>query len=386
MACLTQNTKFGELLELVTEKGIDGMSEPVAILLNLAMRLEREDYIQATAYERTAARKDYSNGFKPRTIKTRLGELDLQVPQVRNGGFYPQSLEKGIRSERALKLALAEMYICGVSTRKVAKITEQMCGFDISSAQVSRAAAELDELLEEWRNQPLGCFPYVYLDAMYESVRHGGHVIDCAAFIAIGVREDGKRQVIGVSVALSEQEVHWRSFLQSLQGRGLHGIKLFISDDHAGLKAARKSIFPSVPWQRCQFHLQLNAQGYIPSKSMKKPVAADIRAIFTAPSNEEALRLLSIFIEKYQKKAPKLTEWAEKNIPEGLVVFQFPSEHQKKIRTNNMVERVNKEIRRRTRVASIFPNDKSCLRLISAVLMEISEDWLTGRAYLKFSS
>ena len=306
---------------------------------------------------------------------------------MRNGGFYPQSLEKGIRSERALKLALAEMYICGVSTRKVAKITKQMCGFDISSAQVSRAAAELDELLEEWRNQPLGCFPYVYLDARYESVRHGGHVVDCAALIAIGVREDGKRQVIGVSVALSEQECHWRSFLQSLQGRGLHGIKLFISDDHAGLKAARKSIFPSVPWQRCQFHLQQNAQGYVPSKSMKKPVAADIRAIFTAPSNEEALRLLNIFIEKYQKKAPKLAEWAENNISEGLVVFQFPSEHQKKIRTNNMVERVNKEIRRRTRVASIFPNDTSCLRLISAVLMEISEDWLTGiMAYLKFSS
>lgn len=386
MACTTDNTQFGELLELVTENGMNGLSEPVALLLNLAMRLEREQYIKAEAYERTFSRKDYSNGFKKRTIKSRLGELDVQIPQVRNGGFYPQSLEKGVRSERALKLALAEMYIQGVSTRKVAKITEQMCGFEISSAKVSRTTAELDPLLEEWRNQPLGCYPYVYLDAMYESIRHGGRVVDCATLIAIGIRDDGKRQVLGVSVALSEQEVHWRSFLQSLQKRGLHGVQLFISDDHAGLKAARKGVFPNVPWQRCQFHLQHNAQAYIPSKSLKKPVAADIRSIFNAPSNEEAIRLLKIFVDKYQEKAPKLVEWAESNIPEGLQAFQHPPEHQKKIRTSNMIERVNKEIRRRTKVASIFPNDASCLRLVSAVLMEISEDWLTGKDYLKFPS
>lgn len=383
MACLTQDTQFGELLELVASKGLDEISEPVALLFNLAMRLEREKYLKAGAYERTEQREGYANGFKPKTIKTRFGQLDLAVPQVRDGGFYPNSLEKGMRSERALKLALAEMYIHGVSTRKVARITEQMCGFEISSGQVSRASADLDDLLEKWRNRPLGCFPYVYLDAMYEKVRQGGQIVDCAALIAVGVDDTGRRQVLGASVKLSEQEVHWRSFLNSLQSRGLHGVHLFISDDHAGLKAARKAIFPATPWQRCQFHLQQNAQSYVPKKSLKKGVAAEIRAIFNAPSDTEAKRLLGLFVDKYEKVAPPLSQWAEKNIPEGLAAMQFPEEHQRKIRTSNMLERVNKEVRRRTRVAGLFPNETSCLRLISAVLMEISDDWATGKKYLK---
>ncbi|MBU4262745.1 MAG: IS256 family transposase [Proteobacteria bacterium] len=383
MACLTQDTQFGELLELVASKGLDEISEPVALLFNLAMRLEREKYLKAGAYERTEQREGYANGFKPKTIKTRFGQLDLAVPQVRDGGFYPNSLEKGMRSERALKLALAEMYIHGVSTRKVARITEQMCGFEISSGQVSRASADLDDLLEKWRNRPLGCFPYVYLDAMYEKVRQGGQVVDCAALIAIGVDDTGRRQVLGASVKLSEHEVHWRSFLNSLQSRGLHGVHLFISDDHAGLKAARKAIFPATPWQRCQFHLQQNAQSYVPKKSLKKGVAAEIRAIFNAPSDTEAKRLVGLFVDKYEKVAPPLSQWAEKNIPEGLAAMQFPEEHQRKIRTSNMLERVNKEVRRRTRVAGLFPNETSCLRLISAVLMEISDDWATGKKYLK---
>ncbi len=384
MACLTQNNQFGELLELVAEKGMDGISEPVALLLNLAMRLEREQHLNAEAYERTDQRNGYRNGFKSKTVKTRMGELELAIPQVRDGDFYPQSLEKGQRSERALKIALAEMYIQGVSTRKVAQITEKMCGFDVSSAQVSKASAELDELLEKWRNRPLTCFPYVYLDAMYEKVRHGGQVIDCATLIAVGVDEAGKRQILGVSVQLSEQEVHWRSFLKSLQNRGLYGVQLFISDSHAGLKAARKGVFPSVPWQRCQFHLQQNAQSYIPKKSLKKVVAADIRAIFNAPNDAEAKRFLEQFVKKYEEQAPQLAVWAETNIPEGLAVMQFPLEHQRRIRTSNMLERVNKEIRRRTRVAGLFPNQSSCLRLISAVLMEISDDWETGKKYLNF--
>jgi len=383
MACLTQDTQFGELLELVASKGLDEISEPVALLFNLAMRLEREKYLKAGAYERTEQREGYANGFKPKTIKTRFGQIDLAVLQVRDGGFYPNSLEKGMRSERALKLALAEMYIHGVSTRKVARITEQMCGFEISSGQVSRASADLDDLLEKWRNRPLGCFPYVYLDAMYEKVRQGGQVVDCAALIAIGVDDTGRRQVLGASVKLSEQEVHWRSFLNSLQSRGLHGVHLFISDDHAGLKAARKAIFPATPWQRCQFHLQQNAQSYVPKKSLKKGVAAEIRAIFNAPSDTEAKRLVELFVDKYEKVAPPLSQWAEKNIPEGLAAMQFPEEHQRKIRTSNMLERVNKEVRRRTRVAGLFPNETSCLRLISAVLMEISDDWATGKKYLK---
>jgi transposase-like protein len=221
------------------------------------------------------------------------------------------------------------------------------------------------------------------LDARYEKVREGGHVIDCAVLIAVGIGEDGKRKVLGVSTALSEAEVHWRSFLQSLQKRGLNGIKLITSDDHAGLKAALRTVFPSVPWQRCQYHLQQNAQTYVPKQEMKKEVASEIRAIFNAPDKEDAERLLKKFIDKYETKAPRLASWAEGNLPEGFTVFKFAEEHRVKLRTSNMLERLNKEIRRRTRVVTVFPNEASCLRLISAVLMETSEEWETGRVYLK---
>jgi len=200
--------------------------------------------------------------------------------------------------------------------------------------------------------------------------------------IAVGIRADGKREVLGVSVELSENEVHWRNFIKSLISRGLHGVKLVISDAHEGLKAALRAVFPSVPWQRCQFHLQQNAQSYIPTQGMKKEVASRIRAIFNAPSREESERLLEIFVKDYRKIAPRLATWAEENLPEGFTVFGFPEEHRRRIRTSNMLERLNKEVNRRTRVVGIFPNAESCLRLVTAVLMEISEEWEQGRIYL----
>jgi len=312
-----------------------------------------------------------------------MGALELAVSQTRDSQFYPSSIEKGIRSERALKVALTEMYLQGVSTRKVAKITEQLCGFEVSSASLSRTAADLDEELEKWRHRPLDCFPYVFLDARYEKIRHGGAVVSAAVLIAIGVDTAGVRHILGVSVALSEAEVHWREFLRSLQSRGLHGVLLFTSDKHEGLKSGLRTVFPSVPWQRCQFHLQQNAQSYVPRQDMKKKVAADTRHIFNTPDLSEAKRLLEITIEKWKKSAPKLAAWMEENIDEGLTVFQFPEEHRKKLRTNNPLERVNKEIKRRTRVVSIFPNDASCLRLVSALLREISDEWETGKRYLR---
>jgi transposase-like protein len=274
------------------------------------------------------------------------------------------------------------MYVQGVSTRKVAKITEELCGFEISSTAVSRISAELDEDLKKWRERPLGCFPFIYLDARYEKIRHGGHVVDAAVLIAVGVNLQGIRQIIGVSVSLSEAEVHWRSFLQSLTARGLQGVELVTSDAHFGLKAALRAVLPSIPWQRCQFHLQQNAQSYVPKLEFKTEVARDIRNIFNAPDLGEAQRLLKQTVEHWFKKAPKLSEWMEKNIPEGLAVFQFPEAIRKKLRTNNVLERVNKEVKRRTRVAGIFPNEASGLRLITAVVMEISEDWETGKRYL----
>jgi putative transposase len=274
------------------------------------------------------------------------------------------------------------MYVQGVSTRKVAKITQELCGFEVSSSEVSRASAALDTQLQSWRERPLGEYSYVYLDARYEKVRHNGVIIDCAVLLAVGIGPSGHREVIGVSVKLSEQEVHWRDFISSLKDRGLHGVQLFISDAHEGLKAARKAIFPTVPWQRCQFHLQQNAQSYVPKRSMKQEVSNHIRAIFTASNGQEALRLLELFITQYKDSAPELTAWAEKALPEGMVVFSMPQLYWRKLRTDNMLERLNKEILRRTRVATLFPNTASCLRLVTAVVMEISGQWETGRRYL----
>lgn len=385
MTCQIQNNQFDSAMELLIANGFNGIADAVSILMNSAMQIERSRYLQADPYERTEHRQSYANGYKAKSVKTRVGTVSLAVPQTRDCEFYPQSLERGLRSERALKVALAEMYVQGVSTRKVAKITEELCGFEISSSDVSRASKSLDDQLQIWRDRPLGQYPYVYMDARYEKVRHNGVVIDCAVLLAIGINPSGHREVLGVSVKLSEQEVHWRDFVRNLKDRGLHGVKLFISDAHGGLKAARKAVFPTVPWQRCQFHLQQNAQSYVPKKSMKQEVADRIRAIFTAPDNEEALRLLDIFLADYRDSAPELVAWAEEALPEGMVVFSLPKKHWKRLRTDNMLERLNKEILRRTRVATLFPNPASCLRLVTAVVMEISEEWVTGKTYLKMT-
>lgn len=372
-----------EFLESIAEQGMDVLPELIQTLVNAAMRLERQRYLQADPYERSDQRRGYANGYKPKTVATRLGKITFDVPQVREGGFYPNALEKGLRSERALKLALAEMYVQGVSTRKVAAITEKLCGFDVSSTQVSQAAALLDEQLEAWRKRPLGRSRYLWLDAHYEKVRQAGQVRDAAVLKAVGLTEEGKRTILGVSVALGEHEVHWRTFLQSLVERGLCGVELIISDAHAGLKEARRAIFGGNPWQRCQFHLQQNAQAYVPRQSLKKAVAADIRAIFNAANRPAAEALLAQTVRKYAESAPRLAEWMETNIPEGLTAFAFPSAHYRRIRTANGLERLNREVRRRSRVAVLFPNEASCLRLATAVLMEISEEWETGRTYLR---
>lgn len=370
------------ILEQLVTGGFSALPDAIRVLMNAAMRVERQQHLGAGEHERSDTRTGYANGYKPKTVQTRVGEVTFSVPQVRGGGFYPSSLEKGLRSERALKLALAEMYVQGVSTRKVAAITEELCGCSVSSTQVSRAAAELDDVLSAWRERPLGVCPHIYLDARYEKVRQSGKVLDAAVLVAVGVDEQGRRQVLGVSVSLSEQEVHWRDFLKSLLVRGLSGVQLIISDSHAGLKAARQAVFGSVPWQRCQFHLQQNAQSYIPKQEMKAEVAAGIRAIFNAEDRTEAESLLKRAVTKYEKSAPKLSAWMEENLHEGLMVFSFPTEHRRFIRTTNGLERLNQEIRRRTRVARLFPNEASCLRLVSAVLMEISEEWQTGKIYL----
>jgi transposase-like protein len=375
-----------ELLEQIAANGFDKLPELIRVVVNAAMQAERQQYLGAAPYQRTPERQDQANGYKTKTVKTRLGEITFDVPQVREGGFYPEALEKGLRSERALTMTLAEMYIQGVSTRKVTTILEQLCGTSVSSTQVSKAMALLDGTLEAWRQRPLSECRYLFLDARYEKVRQDGQVRDAAVLMACGVDLQGKRQLLGVSVSLGEHEIHWRTFLESLVTRGLRGVQLITSDDHAGLKSARLAVFGGLPWQRCQFHLQQNASAYVPRRAMLPEVAADIRAIFNAPDRSSAEIFLQKAFEKYEKTASKLAVWLEANILEGLTVFAFPAAHRRLIRTTNGLERISREVHRRTRVVGIFPNEAACLRLVSAILMEMDDAWQTGRVYLTFES
>ena len=312
MAMRVENNPLEAAYAALLTQGLDGAGEALRILVNEAGKIERAQHLNAQPFERCEGRLGHANGFKPKTVMTRMGELTFAVPQVRDSSFYPSALEKGSRTEQALNIALAEMYVQGVSTRKVITVLQSLLGpeVSISSTQVSRAAATLDAGLQAWRERPLNETPYVFLDARYERVRAAGQIIDCAVLVAVGVTHEGRRRVLGVSVELSEAEVHWRSFLDTLVRRGLCGVKLIVSDHHAGLKAARRAVFPSVPWQRCQFHLQQNAQAYVTRLDQRLPVAQRIRAIFNAPDREEAQRLLNQAIEAWRKDAPKLAERA----------------------------------------------------------------------------
>ena len=383
----TQPELLNTVLQLFTSEGLEGFAEGIRLLVNEAMRLQRDEVLQARPYERTDTRQGYANGFKPKTVATRMAPITFSIPQVRDGvPFYPSALEKGLRSEQALKLALAEMYVQGVSTRKVTAVLEKLCGLEISSTQVSHCAAQLDLALADWRQRPLASCPYVLLDARYEKVRHAGQLLDCAVLIALGITPDGKRTILGVSVALSEAETHWRTFLLGLQQRGLTGVQLLVSDDHAGLGAARTAVFPAIPWQRCQFHLQKNAQAYVPRLDERLPVAAAIRSVFDSPDRASADRRLKEIVARYAVSAPKLAAWMEENLPQGLTIFSLPVGHQKRLRTTNGLERVNQELKRRTRVARMFPNEASLLRLISALLAEISDEWLSEKIYLNMEN
>jgi putative transposase len=379
------DTQTGAMLNHILTEGLDGLPQALSLLINEAMKVQRSRHLHAGAHERTPERTGFANGFKPKTLLTRSGPVALAIPQVRDCAepFYPGALEKGQRSEKALTLAVAEMYLQGVSTRRVTKVLEELCGTSISSAEVSRAAAQLDPLLEQWRQRPLEPIEHLIIDARYEKVRVAGAVRSCAVLIAIGIRKsDGKRQILGVSVSLSEAEVHWREFLQGLRQRGMGLPALIVSDAHEGLRAALRTVFCGVPWQRCQFHLQQNAQAYVPKADQRAVVADEIRRILqseTLPVAEDRLRQMA---GKYRTSAPKLATWLEENLPEGFAVFALPEGVRRRLRTSNACENLNRQIRRRTAVAGLFPNEASLLRLVTALLMEISEDWETSKAYL----
>lgn len=380
-----KDTLVDQIIKGLIGQGSEGLKPVLELLFNTAMKIERESFLGASSHERTEERRGYANGYKPKGLQTRLGPLELEIPQVRGLGFYPQSLEKGCRSEKALKLAIAEMYLTGVSTRRVQDITEKLCGYEVSSTQVSRMTQELDGQFEQFRNRPIGEVCYLVIDAIYLKIRHNGSVMDMAILLGYGITPEGKREILGISASLSEAEVHWREFFKNLQARGMTGLRLIISDDHAGMKSARMSVFPSVPWQRCQFHLAQNAQSYAPKKSMKSEIAEVMREIFNSSDLERAQEMKRRAIEKYRIRAPEFAKWLEENVDEGFTIYQFPKEHQKKLRTSNGIERVNREIKRRTRVAVLFPNKESALRLVTGVLVEIHEDWVTGKQYLNMN-
>ncbi len=377
------NSNIGsEILEVLTKNGVEnGLAQGIELLLNEAMKVQRSEYLQAKPYERSETRQDQANGFKPKQLITRVGELTLSVPQTRNSGFYPSMIEKGLRSERALIAAMAEMYFQGVSTRKVTAILHELCGCEISSSQVSRIVQKLDAELEAWRQRPLGAFAYLIVDARYEKVRYAGHIKDLAVLIAIGITADGQREILGVSVSLSEAEIHWRTFFKSLVERGIHGVSYVVSDDHSGLKSALTSVFPGISWNRCHTHLARNAQSYVSKQHRKARVAQDVRDILTAPDLISAQSLLNRFITSWQEKEPKLVAWAELNIPEGFASFSLSRPLRRHLRTSNLIERINQELKRRSRVVRIFPNEDSCLRLMSAILNETHDHWSAERRF-----
>jgi putative transposase len=381
-----QDRIVAALMEQLIETGPDGMAQVFTALFNLAMRLEREQHLGAALHERSEGRRGYANGYKPKTVDTPAGSVSLRVPKSRGceAPFFPQSLERGRRSSRAVMLAIAQMYVQGVSTRDAAKVMAEFGLDSLSSTQVSRAAALLDEELEAWRTRGLGQVRYLVLDARYEKVRDGGVVRDAAILSAVGVEPEGRRRILGVSVALSEAEVHWRAFLDSLIARGMRGVEFVVSDDHAGLRAARRAVLPGATWQRCQFHLAQNAIHHAPSLAIRKQIGDELRSVWNARDLEAAEAELRRLVESYADKAPKLSSWLETNVSEGLAVFSLPEHHRRRMRTSNPIERaVNQEIKRRTLKVRVFPNEASLLRLVTAILVEIDEEWATtDRVYI----
>lgn len=384
-----KDTAFEAVLEQLIEHGPGEIASVFARAFELAMQIERERFLGAGLYERTPGRQGYANGYKAKRIDTPAGTVSVQVPKTAGHDgepFYPRSLERGRRSVRAVMLAVAEMYIKGVSTRQAEAVMREFGIESLSSSQVSRAAKLLDEELEAWRTRTLGEVKYLILDARYEKMRHGGVVRDAAVLSAIGIGADERRRVLGVSVALSEAEVHWRGFLESLVARGLRGVEFIVSDDHAGLRAARRAVLGGATWQRCQFHLARNAIHHAPNAEIRKRIGAELRAVWNASKLAKAEAALAELVASYRDTAPKLATWLEENVPEGLAVFTLPEHHRRRLRTSNPMERaVQQELKRRTAKVRVFPSEESLLRLVSAILVEIDEKWASDtKAYIKW--
>jgi transposase-like protein len=345
---------------------------------------EMSAHLGAERYERSDERRGYRNGYKPRTLTTRVGTLELLVPQDRDGSFSTELFARYQRTEQALVLGLMEMYVQGVSTRKVAAITEALCGTRFSKSQVSTLAGRLDTELAAWRERPLSApsYPYVWVDARYEHVRVAGRVVSQGVLIASGLRgDDGHREILGVLVADTESEATWQELFRSLKSRGLSGVRLVISDDHAGLRQAIRRHFQGASWQRCQVHFTRNLCGQV-AASKRVLLAGELREVFHAPYPDQARAVARRVADGWRASHPRVVAQLEEDLEDCLSCLWFPVAHQARIRTTNGLERLSQELKRRTRVVRIFPNREACLRLVTALAAEHSDEWLSGRRYL----
>ena len=360
----------------------DGLREVVRAVMQEVLESEMTETIGASKGERTADRIGYRSGYYGRTLITRVGKLELRVPQDRQGRFSTELFERYQRSERALVATLAEMYVQGVSTRKVKAITEELCGHSFSASSISAINQRLDESLAAFANRPLAePFPYLILDARYEKVREAGVVMSQAVLIAVGIDWDGRRQILAVEMANRESRSSWKDFLLALKGRGLHGVEFVVADDHAGLRAAIREVLAEAAYQRCYVHFLRNAIDHLPRKH-GVDCLQELRWLYTRRDLAEAKADLAAWLTKWSPRYPRLTQWVEETIEETFTFFRLPPQHHKHMKSTNMLERLNEEIRRRTYVARIFPNTSSCLRLVRALAVETHENWTEANRYL----
>lgn len=378
-----RNTKLSAVEAVAGDR--DLMKSLMKEALQEVLEGEMTEMLGAAPGERTEGRNGYRAGYYGRNLITRIGKLELRVPRDRSGEFSTALFERYARSEKALVAALAEMYVQGVSTRKVKAITEELCGHSFSASAISSINKGLDQSLARFANRHLGePYPYLILDARYEKVRDAGVIAHRAVLIAIGVNWEGQRQVLAVELANRESQSSWKDFLVRLKERGLSGVEFVVSDDHAGLKKAIREVLTEAGWQRCYVHFLRNALDYLPRKA-DDDCLQELRWIYDRRDIQEANRDLVAWIAKWQGKYPKLADWVESNIVETLTFYRLPRAHHKHMKSTNMLERLNEEIKRRTRVVRIFPNTESCLRLVRALCVETHETWLEDSRYLNMT-
>ena len=358
--------------------------ELVQQALNTALEAEMTELLGAAKSERTGARRGYRSGSYPRSLSMKVGTVELKVPQDRDGRFSTEVFERYQRSEKALVSTLAEMYVKGVSTRKVGAMAERLCGHAFSAATISNMVAALDESLTAWAERPLSAaMPYLILDARYEKVREAGTVNARAVQIAVGIDESGRRHVLAVELATKESELSWTEFLRGLKARGLHGVEFVVSDSHEGLKRAIGKVLTRAHWQRCGVHFLRNASDKLPPR-VDRGCLDGLKRLYQYEDLTAAQAALKAWVNRWGDVAGyrRLVDWVEENVEETFTVYLLPAGHRRRMKSTNMLERLNGEIRRRTRVVRIFPNDASCLRLIRALSVETHEKWLTGCCYL----